>query len=167
MRLALEHSSNLQAFTECLYNRARFNPEPIAHAVLDHFQKFQGFLVTRTGNRLTAQTEKAFFSLASNTFLQELVARALHRRPVPRDSSETRIADPFDLVCAYAMATLHKRKKTIPNPNTLRDALAVYGSGYFAFQIGVDLDSRYEFRLADVFAKELQGIIRPRKTGKQ
>ena len=155
---ALERARDMQAFSECLYNRARFQTRVVAAAVIRHFQKYSDFLVTRTGTLLTAQTDKNIFALSNNAFLMDLAAEGIESRPRPRDWSEREKTSAHDLVTAYAMATLHTRRKYLNNPNVLTDALNAFGTPDFTFQIGVQ--DPYSFRLRQAFAPNLQGMMR-------
>lgn len=146
MKLALESTRDLHAFTECLYNKIPFDPVEISRSILTHFQRYRPFLHQSAGHWVTVTTDQNFCPLASERLLVELIQTALHNCPRARDSSEG--GEAHEVVLALAFAELKERKYKIKDMSIEKEALSVFGSLDQVFQVGID--DHYLVRLHEV-----------------
>ena len=149
MKLALERTRDLHAFTECLYNKVPFDAAEVSQSVLTHFRKYRPFIHQQSGRWLTVETDQDFCSLASDKLLMELIATALRTYPRGRDSSETLAGTGHDVVLALAFAELKKRKAKIKDMDMQHMAESVFESLEHVFQIGIEVP--FIIRLHEVF----------------
>ena len=103
---ALHASSDIHAFSECLYNRALFSPKEVAPAVIEHSKRYRPFTHHRSPRWLTVETNQDFFRLATDEFQMRLIVHCLELRPHEgdRDLGEAR-----DVVLTYALASFKAR----------------------------------------------------------
>jgi hypothetical protein len=149
MKVALENSRDLHAFSECLYNKVPFDVDEVSRAVLVHFRQYRPFLHEWHGNWLTVEVNHDFTELASEQFLMRLIETALREYPRARDSSDVATGTAHDVVLALAFAELKRRKQVINDLETEKLALSVFDSFDFMFQVGVE--EPYLVRLGEVF----------------
>lgn len=121
---ALTTVPDVYAVSECLYNNAPFDPEPVSQAIVEHFDKHRSIFdhkLTKAG--LAVETEQDIFSFSSEYLIDSLVVNAPTRRTPPRD-----------LVTAYALAELLRRGKNLSSQryNHLR---LLYKSPGFIFRV--------------------------------
>ena len=121
---ALHSTEEIFAFTECLLNRAAFDPYAVAHAVLGHFSIFKhiytGFRDTKL---LRVDTEQDFFSLVDNDLLVSLV-----------DQGTRMHENANEVVVAYALSELVRRQIKIPK--SLKEQVGLfYESPDFVLQV--------------------------------
>lgn len=95
----LDESSNIVAFSECLYNRAPFDTRRVALAVISRTGRRGGTVFEETGVGLMVRAEEDFYAEASPEFLRTLVELG---SSAPHDNFG-------NIVACYALSELSKR----------------------------------------------------------
>lgn len=155
IKTALEESSNVFAFTECLYNNAPYDAQTVAYAIIKHFEKFKDtFTQQKTKSELSVETEQDFFDLASSYLLEELLVASIWERTPRTDwSYKNHIVShykvPCDLVTAYTLAEYLRRGEK-PSPDQLTRLRLLYRSGNFQFKIK-KREKTQTFRIQDFY----------------
>ena len=149
MVCALRKTSNIQTFSECLFNQAPFDVERVARAVLEHFECFQPFTRYRSRTWLTVETSQDFFELASDDFLYALLAVCMTGRNQEFDSYSDARYTPHDVLIAYSLAEFKVRSRRANRDDVLVHRLRnVFGSD-FQFQIRIE-QPNLMFRLREI-----------------
>jgi hypothetical protein len=116
------------AFSECLLNTARFDPRPVARAVLEKFEKYRPYsyrpIVSSEREYLTIDVPHSFFSLASTEFLQAIVEVSSYQR---RSS--------IDVVLGCACVELQRRSQRISDLDTCVRLREYFTKQYVLFDV--------------------------------
>src|ERR1017187_2688656 len=136
--LALRTTENIQAFSECLYNKAPFIPEEAARAVLEHFERFRPFTHHRSRSWLTVESPQEFFGLASNQFLDALQTVAVAGRSPARDSSDLMRYEAHDVLAGYVLGEFRRRRLKVKDDYLVRQLHVAFDSSEFHLQLGIE-----------------------------
>lgn len=96
---ALSKESELNAFTECLYNGALFDGPTVAGAVVDHLERFSAYKQVVSSDEIVVETSQDFYALVSNEFLEDLIQAGLAFQTPARE-----------VVLAYSLAEFVHRQ---------------------------------------------------------
>ena len=124
LEVALSECEDVSVFTECLYNNVPLDPEPIARAVISHYDKYgKRFRHSRDKKCLTVETEEDFYDLVGDELLDYLLLFSLSGRKISKD-----------LILAYVLDELRRRGFTLVP--TLYNQLCVrFGSEDFQLSV--------------------------------
>jgi hypothetical protein len=90
MEYALKTTDNIQAFSECLYNKAAFDSDRVASAVPEHFARFRPFTYFRSPGWLTVESPRiSSTSLAKTSSTPSYSRRSQLARARPANTRPT------------------------------------------------------------------------------
>ncbi len=135
----LSIGGTMALFRECLYNRAAFDADEIAEAVIGWNERFGKVLFVERETGIAVELADDFFSLCSEEFLCSLaIAADLHR------------GDFSKAIALFSLGELARRKKTMSSGAFRLHMLALLSRAY---EVRVELrrhDAPQIFRLKDV-----------------
>jgi hypothetical protein len=135
----LTFKGSMPHFRECLYNRAAFDPEEVAEAVLHWIDAHSAVTFVERENAIKVDIKDDFFGLSSNEFLRALTC-----------AGDLHLGDAGLAVSLYSIGELVFRKQTISAKNFRMQLLSLLRR---AHNIPVELNRSpglQVFRLSDV-----------------
>jgi hypothetical protein len=149
MVLALHDTNGIRVVSECLYNKAIFDPEEVATAVLYHFHRYRTFVGHRTEERIVIVTSRYsdFLELCSDSFLMTLLVKAL-------TESEGLAADHYaNMVIALVLNVLRRRGARIDDRQAWRSALRNFRNPTFVIEVSPESNEpAVQFAIGKVFS---------------